>query len=728
MHFLTAGAPTASATTIDKGQSTTLTSHASNGQPTYTYQWYANYGSSATCSGTGNAISGATSSTYLASPTTTNTYAYLVTDSATTHVSECSSGLTITVNPSVTVPTLTLSNSFIDQGQSILFTANIVSGTGTPNYNYAFNVYATNAQTSSITLIANQLYTNNAYTSNNWFWTPNPNLYVGNSLFFGNVVVTDSLGSSSNSVGNYFGYNSAAIIIITSVSNTLLDSGQTVTFTLKDTGGTDTGTYGFNAELYNVTGLSQQGTNAPISSVGGSNTLSFIVHSPNSPAGGNIFQYNAIETDTGTTYPFVNNSIASSINVNSLLVATTPSMSNSIIDSGQYVTFTSGAQFGQPTYTYQWYSGTSATCSSDVAISGATGITYTTQAVSGNYYCYQDTDSATTPVSVKSPTAKPTVYTAPTASFIFTNTLADSGQGENAILTVTNGAGLYTANLINGTIRQGSANIIINSAGGSNGIYFITSSPTNGNTFTMNYLVTDYGVTSNYVFNAVAQSFTVNVYLLAGAPTASHSTIDVGQSTILTSQPSQGTLPYQAYQWYANYGSSVSCSGTGNAISGATSATYTASPITTNSYAYTVEDSATTPVTVCSSGTTITVNPAPSGASLSASNTFLDYGQSTLFTATISGGSIPYSYNYMVINSITGATIANQLYVGNNIPSNTWFFTPNLITLGNSLEANVIIVDTLGASSNSVYLALGYNSAPTLSISPSNTITRLRAV
>jgi hypothetical protein len=70
-------------------------------------------------------------------------------------------------------PTLTLSNTMIDQGQSILFTASISNGTAP--YSYSYDVYAYNSQTASNELIANQLYVSNSYTSNTWFWTPPPN-------------------------------------------------------------------------------------------------------------------------------------------------------------------------------------------------------------------------------------------------------------------------------------------------------------------------------------------------------------------------------------------------------------------------------------------------------------------------------------------------------------------------------------------------------------------------
>ena len=113
----------------------------------------------------------------------------IVTDSATTSVtvnSVYSSTVTITspYTP-LTTPTLTLSNTLIDQGQSILFTAATTLGTSPYTYNYL--VIAFNSQTSSNQIIANMLFTANSFTSNSWLWTPSGNLYVGNTMFEANV-------------------------------------------------------------------------------------------------------------------------------------------------------------------------------------------------------------------------------------------------------------------------------------------------------------------------------------------------------------------------------------------------------------------------------------------------------------------------------------------------------------------------------------------------------------
>src|SRR5439155_7740421 len=86
---LSAGPITPNIPSIDAGESVTLSANASDGTTPYSYQWYSAFG----CT-TGSLISGATSSTYLATPTSATTYSYKVTDSSqgTPAASQCSPG------------------------------------------------------------------------------------------------------------------------------------------------------------------------------------------------------------------------------------------------------------------------------------------------------------------------------------------------------------------------------------------------------------------------------------------------------------------------------------------------------------------------------------------------------------------------------------------------------------------------------------------------------------
>ena len=88
--------------------------------------------------------------------------------------------------------------------------------------------------------------------------------------------------------------------------------------------------------------------------------------------------------------------------------------------------------------------------------------------------------------------------------------------------------------------------------------------------------------------------------------------------------------------------------------------------------------------------------------SLSVSNTLIDAGQPIAFTATVSGGTAPYTYNYIVINSATGAQIANGLFTGVGSATNTFMWTVPASAAGNTMLANVIVTDASGKSESTV--------------------------
>lgn len=209
-------------------------------------------------------------------------------------------------------------------------------------------------------------------------------------------------------------------------------------------------------------------------------------------------------------------------------------------------TLTSSVSGGTPPYSYQWYSGASTTCSSDTQIPDATSSTYTANIVSGAYYCYKATDSATTQVSMYSSTQL--VLPSPPQPTI-SNTVMDVGQTSyiNAVITGGSG-GPYSgqwswigANFMNNQVA-GSINI------GTNPNY-VAFNPSG----TLAYVAQNTGPGSVSVINAITNTL-VN-------------TIDVGYSpTALAFNPS-GTL---AYVPNSCGGSSGCSSGTISVVSVAT--------------------------------------------------------------------------------------------------------------------------------------------------------------
>ena len=114
---------TPQAPSIDTGQSLTLTSNAVGGTTAYSYKWYTNIAGNPACNAA-NVITGQTGSTISVSPTTSNSYTYQVTDSASTNEVVCSAADTVTVSASaLSAGAVTPSLPSIDNGQSITLTS-----------------------------------------------------------------------------------------------------------------------------------------------------------------------------------------------------------------------------------------------------------------------------------------------------------------------------------------------------------------------------------------------------------------------------------------------------------------------------------------------------------------------------------------------------------------------------------------------------------------------------
>ena len=76
----------------------------------------------------------------------------------------------------------------------------------------------------------------------------------------------------------------------------------------------------------------------------------------------------------------------------------------------------------------------------------------------------------------------------------------------------------------------------------------------------------------------------------------------------------------------------------------------------------------------------------------------LDVGQSVTFSTSFIGGVSPYTYNWIVSNTVNGATVANSLYTS-SLTSNTFTWTIAPSAAGNTVYANVIITDSLSSNS-----------------------------
>lgn len=134
--------------------------------------------------------------------------------------------------------------------------------------------------------------------------------------------------------------------------------------------------------------------------------------------------------------------------------------------------------------------------------------------------------------------------------------------------------------------------------------------------------------------------------------------------------------------------------------------------------------------TVITAASTITVNAAISATILSSSNSLADQGQVETVTYTIAGGTPPYTYNFLVSNSGTGNVIANQIYTGCTLTTNSFTFTiptsnPNAI---GSLTLSGNVIDktsfTSGVSNLITTNTITMFSSPTVTLiaTPSNSV------
>ncbi|MCI4353380.1 MAG: hypothetical protein L3K14_08400, partial [Thermoplasmata archaeon] len=121
---------------------------------------------------------------------------------------------------------------------------------------------------------------------------------------------------------------------------------------------------------------------------------------------GNTYAFELQVSDTATTPETATSVASSTVTVSAALVAAAVTPGSPTYDVGQTATLTSHPSLGTTPYSYQWYSSATGTgaCNAGTLISGATSSTYVapTGSAGTTYYCYQVTDSATTPTSAGS--------------------------------------------------------------------------------------------------------------------------------------------------------------------------------------------------------------------------------------------------------------------------------------------------------------------------------------
>ena len=313
-------------------------------------------------------------------------------------------------------------------------------------------------------------------------------------------------------------------------------------------------------------------------------------------------------------------------------------------------------------------------------------------------------------------------YTPPSnPTLTLSNTLIDQGQTITFTAGVSNGNDLFSYNylVVNSITDIPIANMLHTGIASRSDTWAWTPAPNlyTSNTFKANVIISEQGAYSNSV-NTVYTGIGYNALLTLSISPAS-SSIANGGSKLLTATETGGTSSF-TYAWYTNFGTSADCTGSnGNVISGATSSTYTASPITSNAYCAKVTDSATTPTSNTATATITLINPPTISLANSITFNSMDVvigspSDNALITATCTTGDTCQIWKQGgTSNLATGTTTATLAY--NALPYGTTGIYANDIT--NSITSNGVynsIVRRL-ASTNSITITLTNNQGTVVS-------------
>ncbi len=701
----TLGTPsvTTSQGTVDSGQSFTLTATGSGGTGSYTYQWYTG------SSGSGTAISGATSSTYTTSETnsgtTSESYGFycVVTDTDSNFGSAASATITETVDPALGA-SISSSLNPSDVNQNVVYTAAGSGGSGSyTNYNFYLN--------------GNSVQSGSGSQLTEDFASGPDSVYV---------VITDSNGVSATSGTISQTVNSDPTVSISSSQNPT-DVGKSITLTASASGGTGSYSYqwyesgsaisGATSSTYTTSDYSSSGTydyyvsvtdgagyavnsntidetvNSDPTVSASSNVSSADVNYPiefsSSPSGGTSpytyswtiggtqvstsqdFSYSFSSAGSYTVEVTVTDAIGETYSASvTVTINNNPSVSVSSsqnpTDAGNAVTFTASESGGTGTISYAWtVNGASEGSGSTLDYSFSSAGSYTIEVT------VTDSDG-----HVASSTLTETVYVDPSVSVSSSQNPTDVGNSVTFTASGSGGSGSYTYQwYVNSAAVSGATSSTYTtsfSSSGTDSIYVIIKDSV-GNSATSSTLTE-----------------TVNVDPSVSISSSQNPT-DVGNSVTFTASGSGGTGSY-SYQWYVNSAS----------VSGATSSTYTTSFGSSGSDSVYVVITDGIGNTAQSSTLTETVNADPS-VSISSSQNPTDVGNSVTFTASPSGGTGSYTYQWYV-NSAAQSSTANEL--------DTSFSSAGTYYI------NVTVKDSLGDSSSYSFIET-VNPDPSVAISSS---------
>ncbi|MGA8302710.1 MAG: hypothetical protein WA691_05875 [Thermoplasmata archaeon] len=561
---LTAGTPTPTSPAIDHGQSIDLTANPSGGTTPYSYQWYS--GSTAIgCTGLGAPISGATSSTYSASPTSSTFYCYVVTDHASD--TETSAAGQVRVNSALSVPsTPMVSAAALDADQTLMVTGTIPS-TGTPSYSWQWLVSIGGGAFSDATQCAVNNGTGAAGGVLATCTIAGNSLSPGSTYVF-ELQVTDSATTPETATSTA----SSGVAVSASLtapaapnpSASKMDVNQvlTVSATLPSTG---TSAYSWQWLISINGGAYADATQCAVSH--GINANEGARELCTVPSGtltaGDSYSFELRITDSATTPESASSAASGTVTVSTpltTLIAPTTSATKLDVDQGLTVTGTLPST-GTPVYSWQWLisidgavyvdatecatNGGSGAAGGTVEMCDIAGSTLT----AGDTYTFEleVTDSATAAESTLSTPSSAVAVSPPLAAGSASPASPAIDDGQSLLLSAepSGGSGGDTYQWYSGSSARGCVALGSPIAGATSATF--SASPTTSTFYC--YVVTD-SATVPESQTSSSSAVTVNSALTAPpVPTVSSEVVLADQTLTVTGTiPSTGTPPY-SWQW-----------------------------------------------------------------------------------------------------------------------------------------------------------------------------------
>ncbi|MCI4323944.1 MAG: PKD domain-containing protein [Thermoplasmata archaeon] len=361
---------------------------------------------------------------------------------------------------------------------------------------------------------------------------------------------------------------------------------------------------------------------------------------------------------------------------------TVPTATPSSLDLGQSTTFSAVAAFGTGTYTYAW-SGLPRGCS------GAEATLSCTPSSSGNY----SVTVKVTDTNGRSVTSGPLEFTVDELPLV-SNPLGTPGSGgadagQSATFTVAASAGSGTYDSYTWTGLPGECT-------GSTATVTCSEADLPAGTYTISATVTD----SNNGTSAASSPliFEVNQDPLVTAPTATVSSVDVGQTVSLSASVTLGSSTY-SYLWL---GAPAGCGGV-------TKAQLACTPTEAGTFPVQLQVTDSDNASATSSIFTLTVFADPTVA-ISSSRADFDLGQSVVLVATATLGS--GSFRYVWTDLPPGCASGNGTVTC--APSTPGSFLPRVtVKDSNGESAQATSAELIVAPSLSVELAASSTSPTT---------------